>query len=118
MPEEQKTAQTVLNEIENMITGKKAPIETVLNFQTNSLFKIEDIRFADCQIKRLLSTLSSAQKNDEESETRTNTPARLKGKRISQLHELIFRALIDNPTASTKELWSMIEQDSESDTPL
>lgn len=122
MPIEQRPA---IDELSDILFGKgsskegeQPQIRKILNFHTNSLVKIEDIRFASSEIERLLSTLSPAKKNEEKSETNTNTPPRLKGKRISQLHQLIFSALVDNTSASAKELWDLIQQDSDSDTPI
>ncbi len=121
MPEEQRPAINQLSDIlfgnESSKEGKQSQIEMILNFHTNSLVKIEDIRFSSSEISRLLSTLSP-ETNDTEPKPETNTPPCLPGKRVSQLHQLIFDAMFYNPSASTLDLWDLIQQDSESDTPL
>lgn len=120
LPVEERSPQSILNTlVKSFATGEDQstlpPEKKVLNFHQNSLFRISDMRFAASEIERLQSTLSQEVKKEVESFT--PQPPTLKGKRISQLHELIFRALVANPSASAKALWSLIQQDYELDSP-
>lgn len=122
MPEEHRPA---IDQLPDMLFGKESSVEgersqtrTILNFHTNSLIKIEDIRFADSQIKRLLSTLALDLECKECSNIQANVPPSLPGTRVSQLHQLIFNTMFYNPSSSALELWELIEHDYKSDAPV
>tara|TARA_R110001583_G_scaffold124563_2_gene275965 strand:- start:422 stop:1345 length:924 start_codon:yes stop_codon:yes gene_type:complete len=130
MPKEQKAERMIAHEFSQMLIKHGAPMpeiekptaETTLNFQTNSLFKIEDIRFAASEIERLLS-LDSGKIDQPDNHFKENNPkdserTQSSGKRVNQLHQLILRALHDNQGVSATSLWKIIQRDAELDCPL
>ena len=85
------------------------------SFDANSTFSSEDIRIAASEIEKFITPKSNIQEGLPQV-----TTCQLKhppGKRSNQLHELMLRALIAHPSAKTKQIWSLIQNDSVSDEP-
>ena len=88
------------------------------SFDTNSKFLSEDLRIAASEIERFKTAIIPDPKEEQESPPVKQTTSRLEGKRTSQLYELFCRALEANPSVTAKQLWSIIQDDWESDSPL
>lgn len=100
------------------LAAKAEARPAMLDFKTNSLFKKEDLRIAASEIERFKTAVVPALEEEEESQPVKQTTSRLEGKRTSLLYELFFRAIEANPSATAKQLWCIIQDDWESDSPL
>lgn len=100
------------------LAAKAEARPAMLDFKTNSLFKKEDLRIAASEIERFRAAIVPDLQEEQESPPVKQTTSRLEGKRTSQLYELFCRALEANPSVTAKQLWSIIQDDWESDTPL
>ncbi|MEH6470332.1 MAG: hypothetical protein V7752_03705 [Halopseudomonas sp.] len=114
-----KEGPTILGAIASLMAAKDSispNSHLALDYESNSLFKPEDIRIPASEIE-----LFSAPKTPELKALKRNkeidSAPKLNGKRTNQLHELMFRALLANPSSGTKELWFLIKNDWESDSP-
>lgn len=88
------------------------------SFDVNSKFLAEDLRIAASEIERFKTSKVLDQEEEQEPQSGKPLISRLEGKRTNQLHELFCRALEANPSVTAKQLWSIIQDDWESDTPL
>jgi hypothetical protein len=100
------------------LAAKAEARPVILDFKTNSLFKKEDLRIAVSEIERFKTAIVSDREIALELQPVAQATSGLEGKRTNQLHQLFLRALEANPSAKTKQLWSVIQEDWESDSPL
>lgn len=125
-PSEAPSTKATLDKLAGILTNtdrksswSNDDIPNVLNFHSNSLFTPSDLRIPGSEIKRYQASITAVKEPAETklSEQKEIGFPKLPGKRVNQLHQLIFNTLSEHPDTGPTELWEIIQSDYESDTP-